>query len=172
VNDYDIVLARYNIDGSLDTSFGAGGKVIMNVEGSDDYASSVAIQPDGKIVLFGSSLIRFNADGSPDTSFGVNGIATTRGGADAALQADGKIVTVGTTQSPAAPAFTVARYLGDAPANAEISVSGSGVSIPDGGTTLSTADGTDFGSVSQYEAGISRVFTVRNDGASTLVVGQ
>ena len=64
-------------DGDLDTSFGTGGKVTTEV-GSDDYAWSVAIQSDGKIVLAGESnngsnkdfaLVRYNTDGSLDTSF-------------------------------------------------------------------------------------------------------
>ncbi len=53
----------------------------------------------------------------------------------------------------------------------EITVLGNGTSIPDGDTTPSTADGTDFGSVSQGETPISRAFTVRNDGVAALALG-
>ena len=75
--------ARYNSDGSLDTSFGIGGSVVTGLlRGSD-----VVIQPDGKIVVAGDSLgpqmngdfavARFNSDGSLDTSFGIGGVVTT-----------------------------------------------------------------------------------------------
>src|SRR5262249_49394956 len=47
-------LARYNTDGSLDTSFGTGGKVTTLLQHSD-FALSIAIQPDGKLVVAGES---------------------------------------------------------------------------------------------------------------------
>ena len=74
-----IAVARYNIDGSPDTTFGGTGRVLI-----DHYqiAVDVAIQPDGKIVVAGRNpdgdvygeLVRLNSDGSLDTSFGTNGI--------------------------------------------------------------------------------------------------
>jgi uncharacterized delta-60 repeat protein len=51
----DFALVRYNTDGSLDTSFDSDGKVTTAIGGSDDYAKSVAIQSDGKIVAAGYS---------------------------------------------------------------------------------------------------------------------
>ncbi|MGD9829982.1 MAG: putative Ig domain-containing protein, partial [Hyphomicrobiaceae bacterium] len=75
----DIALIRYDNDGSLDTSFGGGDGIVTTAIGaSGDYANSVALQPDGKIVVAGTSLIgdtydfavvRYNADGSLDTTF-------------------------------------------------------------------------------------------------------
>jgi hypothetical protein len=53
----------------------------------------------------------------------------------------------------------------------EIVVEGEGISITDGDTTTSATDGTDFGSVTQGAAAISRVFTVRNDDAGALTLG-
>ncbi len=53
----------------------------------------------------------------------------------------------------------------------EITVLGSGVSITDGDTTPSTADGTDFGAVVQGGTPVSHTFTVRNDGTATLTLG-
>jgi len=51
----DFALVRYNTDGSLDTSFDSDGKVTTAIGVSDDYANSVAIQSDGKIVAAGYS---------------------------------------------------------------------------------------------------------------------
>src|SRR5580765_3590637 len=67
-SNHDIVLARYNPDGSLDTSFDGDGKVITDL-GSTDDAQSVAIDANGKIVVAGSSnfdiaVARYNQDGS------------------------------------------------------------------------------------------------------------
>ena len=101
---------RYNTDGSLDTSFNSDGKVTTAIGSANDYACSVAIQSDGKIVAAGYSdngsnydfaLVRYNTDGSLDTSFDSDGKVTTAigSGDDAAysvaIQSDGKIVAAG-----------------------------------------------------------------------------
>lgn len=105
-NDYDLALARYNTDGSLDTTFGNGGLVIIDVD-SSEFLRSVAIQPDGKIVAAGYIInqdfivVRLNADGTPDNSFGTGGvvitdIAGTHGHATSVvIQSDNKILIVG-----------------------------------------------------------------------------
>jgi uncharacterized delta-60 repeat protein len=102
-----LAIARYNTDGSLDTSFGAGGEVTTNFGGFADSANAVALQSDGKIVVSGGggpsndfALARLNADGSLDNSFGANGKVTTDFGASdrangVAIQGDGKIVAAG-----------------------------------------------------------------------------
>jgi len=96
---------RYNSDGSLDSSFGSGGSVTTAfdlVAGSE--ARSVALQPDGKIVVVGGSagacaLARYNADGTLDPTFGTGGTELSRAANDdvtctgVALQPDGRIVT-------------------------------------------------------------------------------
>jgi len=74
-------LVRYNANGSIDSSFSNGGKMVRPLLG-DDYIYAVAIQPNGKIVAAGHSntevgLLRCNADGSPDNSFGTNGLMHT-----------------------------------------------------------------------------------------------
>ena len=111
-NSGDIALVRYNTDGSLDGTFGTGGIVTTDINsGSNDLAYSVAIQPDGKIVVGGISgtvgsydfvVVRYNSDGSLDTSFDTDGKVTTdlgSGGNDygrfVAVQSDGKIVVTG-----------------------------------------------------------------------------
>jgi uncharacterized delta-60 repeat protein len=88
-------LVRYNTDGSLDHSFGAGGKVL----GAGREISEIALQPDGKIVAVGGNTIaRYNGNGSLDATFGAGGIITTNFNARAFsvdIQADGKIVAAG-----------------------------------------------------------------------------
>ena len=49
----DFALARYNPDGSLDTSFGSGGWVVTDFFGDDDYGRALARQPDGKLLVAG-----------------------------------------------------------------------------------------------------------------------
>jgi len=50
----DFLLVRYNSDGSLDTTFGASGKVITDLGNSDDATLGIAIQPDNKIIIVGT----------------------------------------------------------------------------------------------------------------------
>jgi uncharacterized delta-60 repeat protein len=86
--DIAFAAARYNANGSLDTTFGGKkGYVITNPGPADDEARAVAIQPDGSILAAGSSwsgttssdfcLVRYTASGALDTSFGGTGIVTT-----------------------------------------------------------------------------------------------
>ncbi|MET0625057.1 MAG: Calx-beta domain-containing protein [Pyrinomonadaceae bacterium] len=121
--DTDFALARYNTDGSLDTTFGTGGKVKTDIFGSPDLATDVLIQPDGKIVVVGSShglsVARYNTNGSPDTSFGfplgfvrANFTSDNVAANAVALQGDGKIVVAGVTRRPSGSLFqfTLARF--------------------------------------------------------------
>jgi uncharacterized delta-60 repeat protein len=109
--NYDFALARYNSDGSLDTTFGTAGKVFTGSAVGTDRAYAVLMQPDGKIVVAGHmvasnginndfAVARYLSTGAPDTSFGSGGVATLNIGARdfayaAALQADGSIVVAG-----------------------------------------------------------------------------
>src|SRR5262245_1615637 len=95
-------LARYNIDGSLDTTFGKEGKLTTDFAGA--WRSDVALQSDGKIVVVSNfspsltnfALARYNSDGSVDSTFGTAGrVATQLSTLALALQADGKIVLAG-----------------------------------------------------------------------------
>ncbi|RZI70163.1 MAG: calcium-binding protein [Pseudomonas sp.] len=62
---------RLNADGSFDTSFSDDGKLTIRVpQGEKNYAHSVVVQPDGKILIAGDVITRLNADGSLDTTFG------------------------------------------------------------------------------------------------------
>lgn len=120
-------LVRYNPNGSLDNSFGAGGKVSTQIgTGSDDFCYGIALQSDGKLIVTGSSstagqiswaLVRYNSNGSLDSSFGAGGkVLTTMGGGIAktvAVQNDGKIVAAGSSTTGNKGSFAVARYLSD-----------------------------------------------------------
>lgn len=84
-------MARYNTNGSLDTTFDGDGKVTTAIGTSDDIGRSAALQTDGKIVVAGSTstggtnsdfaLVRYNTNGSLDTSFDGDGKVTTPTGA-------------------------------------------------------------------------------------------
>src|SRR5436190_1560258 len=117
-------IARYNENGTLDTSFDGDGRVTTSI-GDGASAQAVVVQPDGKILAVGSTadgasarfaLARYSQNGSLDQSFGLSGKvitpATTRENATGvALQPDQKIVVVGTISITATNAiFGVARY--------------------------------------------------------------
>jgi len=127
----DFALSRYNQDGTLDQTFGSGGKQTTDFFGQLDVAYAVAIQTDGKIVLVGLTysstdpatvdfaLARYNADGSLDQGFGSGGKQTTDffGGVDAAyaiaIQGDGRLVVAGYalhTSDYSTGDFALARY--------------------------------------------------------------
>jgi uncharacterized delta-60 repeat protein len=101
-----MAIARYNLDGTLDRTFGASGTVITNLVGK---ALAVQIQPDGKVLAGGYSngdfaVVRYNPDGTLDNSFGSKGKAITTittGSTDLGeamvRQSDGKIVVAGVT---------------------------------------------------------------------------
>jgi uncharacterized delta-60 repeat protein len=105
-------LARYNPDGSLDATFGNGGKVITVIAEVREYAHGLVLLPDGKIMISGSidqptqsdtsfALLRYNSDGSLDTTFGQGGLVKTNINNNddrayaLARQSDGKIVAAG-----------------------------------------------------------------------------
>ncbi|WP_276482177.1 hypothetical protein [Paraflavitalea pollutisoli] len=107
----DFALIRLNTNGSPDATFGGGDGIVYTDlnGGSEDFSSGVLLQPDGKLILCGSSgggsvydfaAVRYNANGTLDASFGTGGgVLYSIGGDDhcyaSALQADGKIVLVG-----------------------------------------------------------------------------
>jgi uncharacterized delta-60 repeat protein len=115
------VMARFNLDGTLDRSFGFFGKVISPLGTNYSSANAVVIQPDGKIVAAGNSgsdfaVARFTTNGVLDPSFNGSGFVTTtmaQSGNTAnaiALQSDGKIVVAGLGFNGANDDFAIARY--------------------------------------------------------------
>jgi uncharacterized delta-60 repeat protein len=98
---FDIAMARYNPDGSLDASFDGDGIVVASsFRPNGTYADHVVVLRDGKILTGGTGLVRFNSDGSVDRSFGAGGrAATDLGLVTPVLQPDGKIIAAGSTQA-------------------------------------------------------------------------
>jgi uncharacterized delta-60 repeat protein len=125
-NSIGFGLVRYNSNGTIDNSFGSSGKVIASFGSYYDYATAIAIQADGKILVAGSSadsyytgafaLARFKINGTFDSSFGQNGKIVTHLGPfvtyiggqyfgryaeesakAVVLQPDGKIILAGTS---------------------------------------------------------------------------
>ncbi|MBI2440040.1 MAG: hypothetical protein HYV35_01580, partial [Lentisphaerae bacterium] len=144
----DFALARYNANGTLDTSFGANGDgMVMTPIGSgQDYASGMALQSDGKIVLAGSTwvsgansndfaLARYLTNGVLDTTFGTNGtglmvtpIGTNNDIVNAmAIQSDGKIVVSGYSwQGANSNDFALARYNANGTLDTSFGTNGTG----------------------------------------------
>ena len=120
-SNYDFALARYNSNGSLDTTFHTDGKLTMDF-GGDDTASAFAFQSDGKMVVVGTRrdtvsvfneilLTRYNSNGSLDTTFDTDGKISLRlglgdFGSDIALQPDGRILVLSGT-AHASPSMTL-----------------------------------------------------------------
>ncbi|HEX8250416.1 MAG TPA: FG-GAP-like repeat-containing protein [Pyrinomonadaceae bacterium] len=124
-------ISRRNPDGSPDPSFNGVSLVIMDLRGTNDTATSVKVQPDGKIVVGGVSarptsgsdfaLVRLNPDGQPDLTFDGDGkiftsLGQSAGVADLVVQPDGKIVAAGTasvqepSDSQSIETFATVRY--------------------------------------------------------------
>jgi uncharacterized delta-60 repeat protein len=120
------VLVRYNTNGSLDTSFGHGGKVTAPGTSDNDIKEGLVLLPDGKLVAAGAgsasalTLARYNNNGKLDTSFGRNGKVTTVVGTTINFESalilapDGKLLAAGGAGLPYAGAgindFFVLRY--------------------------------------------------------------
>ena len=124
---FPLALARYNPDGTPDSSFGSAGQVTTDV-GVDPGA--VGLEAGGKIVVAGVgsgglfAIARYNADGTLDGSFGTGGKVLTdftglvakpsvfRAAAALAIQPDGKIIAAWDAASPTSAFVAIARYIG------------------------------------------------------------
>ena len=139
--DYDLALARYNADGTLDASFDGDGRVATDFGGYEE-GFSVIQQADGKLVVGGytytdydnnSVLTRYNTDGTLDTSFDGDGKLMTDFGSgydychSVIQQADGKLVVAGGRDGD----FALARY--NANGTLDTSFSGDGKRTTDFG---------------------------------------
>jgi uncharacterized delta-60 repeat protein len=144
IADYDISIARFNTDGSLDNTFSGDGKLTIDFGGFDQFAGQVAIAPDGKIVVAGTTfnglnndilVVRVNSDGTIDNTFDGDGIAITDinlsvdYGRDVTVQTDGKIVVAGSTDDVSTLDFAVLRYNTDG--TLDNTFDGDGIAITD-----------------------------------------
>lgn len=146
----DLAMVRYNADGSLDTTFNQTGIVTTAIEtGSFGHGTGMTLQPDGKIILVGSSdigtfnyvfgVVRYNSDGSLDTTFNGTGIVTTPLGGDSnangvAVQPNGKIIVVGTGLYSGPADLALVRYNSDG--SLDTTFNGTGIITTDFGTTF------------------------------------
>jgi uncharacterized delta-60 repeat protein len=138
---YNFTVVRYNIDSTLDTSFGTGGKVTTDIgTNSTDFAFTIVLQSDGKILLAGWSssggpkniaVVRYNSDGTLDASFGTGGKVTTDIGTNSddwttamAVQSDGKILVAGKSDAGGSWDFSVVRYNSDGTLDASFGTGG------------------------------------------------
>ncbi len=126
----DFAVARFtNPQGTYDPTYAGGtGRTTIDFGGAD-VASAAVLQPDGKLIVVGTTnarggndfaLARLQPDGSLDSTFGNAGKVTfDLGGQDqasaVALQSDGKTVVAGTSDALGGLDFAVARFLGDRP---------------------------------------------------------
>lgn len=165
-SDHVFALTRFNVDGSLDTTFDFDGKVSMHVGMEDNTCRAVKVQADGKIVVAGCiqnginfdlSLIRYNSDGSIDSTFDSDGIVITEfGSANSSaysliIQMDGKIIAGGVKNDSSGINFAMARYNVDGSLDTTFSVDGMAI--------------TDFGSGYAYVASVN----LQSDGKIVLV---
>lgn len=126
-NNSQVAIARYTIDGILDTTFNSTGIVTTTI-GDGATATAIAIDSNNKLVIVGVTnqlgqqqflLIRYNSDGSKDTTFGNEGVVSTQIDNSArasaiAIQSDGKIVVGGfSSDGINGEQFTLARYATD-----------------------------------------------------------
>ncbi len=99
-------VARFNPDGSLDTTFGSAGKLLTDVLVQQNLggAPSMVVEPDGKLLVVPTEpedgIWQYNVDGSVDTTFGDDGVAYPEGASPSSfsgvlLLPDGKILIYG-----------------------------------------------------------------------------
>jgi uncharacterized delta-60 repeat protein len=151
----NVVVVRYNTNGTLDSTFGSGGEAITPIGLAYDYGIALAVQTDAKIVAgchsqFGSfykfAVARFLTNGALDSGYGFGGVNYFDFGTGAdenvnaiALDSIGRTVMVGSVGN----LFGIVRVTGDTImrinsitrlANGHIFLQGIGV--PDGNHTL------------------------------------
>ncbi len=179
-NDH-FALVRLSTNGVLDTTFNGTGKVITPVGAGNSHGRSIAIQPDGKILVAGDAddavfglgfaLARYTTNGVLDTTFNGSGKVTTSFasvnayGQSAALQPDGKIVVAGYVTDYGTwyqSDIAMARYDSGDP---EIAVEQpAGTNLVDGASTVA------FGASLTW-ATSSREFTIKNTGFGSTLTG-
>lgn len=156
VGDSEFALVRYNPDGSLNQSFGVGGKVTTGIAQGALVLGLVAL-PSGDLVVAGRvnqnasgtnsdfALARYNQDGLLDNNFGLNGsgVVVTRVGDGDTAQAsdldvlpDGRLLATGTAKNAGAQRFALVRYNSNGSLDSTFGSGGNGrviTSLGDGG---------------------------------------
>jgi uncharacterized delta-60 repeat protein len=182
------LLARYNVNGSLDSTFGAGGMVttiFARLGPNGGAATAVVVQSDGRIIAAGYfdigsitelALARYNGDGSLDATFGSGGVVT-RHFADneimgaMALQSDGKLLVSGTLNYSTTPTAFLARFNADGSLDSSFGTGGSVTSAFGGGGIVVQTDGRIIavgnGAVLRYDANGTLDTTFGNGGQVT-----
>ena len=145
-------VARFNPNGTLDTSFGTNGTTTTAFSGVASGVQAIAVQPDGKVVAVGSeaasvdlaqstistdssfAAARYNIDGSLDGTFGTGGRVTTTFSGSAGvdptaivLQSNGAIVAAGLGYLGTNQGIALARYT--ASGTLDTSFNGSGTTF-------------------------------------------
>lgn len=158
-----LLLARYLVNGALDSSFGTGGVVTTAISGSNARANAVAIQADGKIVAAGYSsgssgtvclVARYSSSGVLDNTFGTAGIRTIALGSGAQINAirleTNKIIIAGSVVQNSTPQCFLIR-------------------LNDNGSLDTTFNGT---GIVQLELGaVSSATSLLIDGSGRYVIG-
>lgn len=123
---HQMFLARYNTDGTADTSFSGDGRALVDFGPKHDYAADIAIDGDGNIVIVGSAkdstagaIARFTPTGTPDTTFSGDGRRTINFspsfefGDDLVIDDAGRIVVGGLAFIAGADRFSLSRFNAD-----------------------------------------------------------
>jgi len=152
------ILARLNVNGGLDPTFGIAGVVETQIGSFGAVASVLALQPDGKILLAGEgAMARYNSNGQLDNTFGSGGIATilVTSPTAIALQPDGKILlaaggsVVGFSAPPPGVSFAqaagiISRYNTNGSLDTSFGISGEAASVAVAGAIAVQTDGGCF----------------------------
>ena len=139
----DFMVARFNTNGTLDTTFASAGLAVTDIGAGTNTARNIALQPNGAFVVGGepfgifigsdhTDLVRYDANGNLDGSFGTGGKLTLSGarlGEGLALAPDGKLILAGSILAGSAPTavsqFLVRRLNADGSIDATFGGTGS-----------------------------------------------
>jgi len=162
-NIWKPAFARYNTNGSLDLSFGTGGRITL-ASTSSDIVRKIAIDRDGKITALSDHfLFRLDSLGRPDKTFHLAGaVALPFSARDIAIQTDRKIVIAGGSKSSSNNDVLIARYNADGTPDSRFATSG--VLNVDFGAIYSNANAVEMQSDGKIlAAGFARFKTTGSD---------